>query len=88
MSNPLEPTSPAMSGLPSPSPEVVSSAIGGLEEAASLLARGIFRSRPPKGADRLTLTRSPQHPPLLLPHLRRLVQLLQREAVGFGAVQD
>jgi len=53
--SPLEPTSPALGGLRSPSPEVMSSAIGGLEEAASLsatadlpearLARGILRRR-------------------------------------------
>ena len=45
VSNPLEPTSPALGGLRSPSPEAMSSALGGLEEAASLLARGILRRR-------------------------------------------
>ena len=42
MSNPLEPTSPALGGLRSPSPEMISPAER-LEEAACLLARGIPR---------------------------------------------
>ena len=44
MPNPLEPTSPALGGLRSPGPEVMSPAER-LEEAASLLARGILRRR-------------------------------------------
>jgi hypothetical protein len=45
MSSPLEPTSPRVcAGLRSPSPEMMSPAER-LEEAASLLARGILRRR-------------------------------------------
>ena len=44
MSNSLEPTSPALGGLRSPTPEVMSPAER-LEEAASLLARGVLRRR-------------------------------------------
>ena len=43
--SPLEPASPASGGVRSLNPDVMSSAVGGLEEAASLLARGILRRR-------------------------------------------
>jgi len=60
MSNPLEPTSPALGGLRSPSPEVMSPHER-LEEAAALLARGILRYRMAVGGEgkRFPLSNAP-----------------------------